>query len=321
MSAQHNAEHQDARATIDDSDALERVPEVALTYTYDEPGDHVEVTYLFPADELIPLAGDEVEAGDLKPGDRLVLEGALLGTVKDVRPMPVGGRAPPLLGGRPVAPAELEAAGYRRVIATVKHTVNVVVDVRYGGDAITATPDHPFWVANRRQWVPAAELRTGDLLQSLNGTTVAVDSVSPPHHGRFTVYNLEVDDQHSYHAGKTPVLVHNGSVCGRKIATTGYRVYKLVRNKIGGAAETIYYGITRQKLVDRASQHRRGGKVFNRIEEVFPELTRDANGNFVGMTRAEALALEKNLIKMGRWFDSPVINKVPWIFQHGVSIR
>jgi hypothetical protein len=95
------------------------------------------------------------------------LDGDVWGTVKEVRAMPVGQRAPP---GK--APAELEAAGYRRVVATVKHVTNTVVDLTIGGDVTTATPDHPFWVVNRNAWIPAGQLRPGDTLLKLDGSTI-----------------------------------------------------------------------------------------------------------------------------------------------------
>ncbi len=195
------------------------IAEVAVTYTYEEPGDHVEVTYLFPADEIIPVSQVEASlAADLQAGDRILLDGDAWGTVKDVRAMPVGPRAPP---GN--ASAELEAAGYRRVIATVKHVTNTVVDLTIGGDVTTATPDHPFWVVNRSTWIPASQLRSGDTLLKSDGSTIVVEEISPPRHGEFTVYNLEVEGLHTYHAGKHAVLVHNGKPCLRKALTAAGR--------------------------------------------------------------------------------------------------
>ena len=210
---------------------------------------------------------------------------------------------PPLRPGAPPGRSEsdLTATGYRRVIATVKHVTDTVVDLTIGGDTTTATPDHPFWVVNRNDWVPAGDLRAGDLFVKADGSTIRVDLVGQPRHGQFTVYNLEVDDLHTYHAGKHAVLVHNGA-CARKIATTGYRVYALVKKNAAGAMETIYYGITRQEFTRRAYQHMRDGKVFDNIVQVFPGLGT--------MTRQQAKALERMLIEMGWKFPSPVINLI-----------
>jgi hypothetical protein len=94
-------------------------------------------------------------------------------------------------------------------VGTVKHTATTVVDLHYGGETVTATPNHPFWEVRRRDWVDAGELVVGDQLLAANGSVVPLEQVAV-RHGQFTVYNLEVEGQHTYFVGKTGVLVHNG---------------------------------------------------------------------------------------------------------------
>lgn len=75
---------------------------------------------------------------------------------------------------------------------------------------VRATPNHPFYANGK--WVRADELQDGDQLMSIdantaNGATaMAVSSLSSMSGGQ-TVYNLEVDTQHTYFAGG--LLVHN----------------------------------------------------------------------------------------------------------------
>jgi hypothetical protein len=221
------------------------VPEVAVTYTYGEPYGEAEVTYIFAADDLIPHAHDEVLAAELSPGDRILLDGDVFGTVKDARSMPLGQRAPP---GHTVA--ELEASGYRRVIGTVKHIANTVIDITVGGETLTATPDHPFWVVNRNDWVRTGDLRPGDLFATAEGQTLTIESVSPPRKGEFTVYNLEVEGLHTYHAGKHAVLVHNAWCLRKALVAAGRYGGKLMdahhivaqNSRFAGASRAILSG-------------------------------------------------------------------------------
>ena len=95
-----------------------------------------------------------------------------------------------------------------------------IVHVRYGDTEIDATPNHPFYVAEKG-WVSAVNLRAGDRLQLLNGEYVVVEQVqheileSP-----IKVYNFEVQDNHTYYVGgdddDSAVLVHNK--CGDAFA-------------------------------------------------------------------------------------------------------
>ena len=88
-----------------------------------------------------------------------------------------------------------------------------IVHVRYGDTEIDATPNHPFYVAEKG-WVSAVNLRAGDRLQLVNGEYVTVEQVqheileSP-----VKVYNFEVQDNHTYYVGgnddDSAVLVHN----------------------------------------------------------------------------------------------------------------
>ncbi|MCL7377079.1 RHS repeat-associated core domain-containing protein [Streptomyces sp. 35G-GA-8] len=77
---------------------------------------------------------------------------------------------------------------------------------------ITATDGHPFWLPEVKEWADAADLQPGQWLRTSSGTWAQITAIS--HRTQPTaVYNLTVDDLHTYYAvaGKTPVLVHNSS--------------------------------------------------------------------------------------------------------------
>ncbi|MBB5136196.1 RHS repeat-associated protein [Thermocatellispora tengchongensis] len=96
----------------------------------------------------------------------------------------------------------------------VKHLVELTIDIDGDrGDAtdvIIATDEHPFWVPDLREWVPAGQLDKGTWLQTSAGTYVQITAVK-----QWTatqrVHNLTVEDIHTYHvvAGDQALLVHN----------------------------------------------------------------------------------------------------------------
>jgi hypothetical protein len=131
-----------------------------------------------PIEELEP--GDEVLAGDEETGRR---------------------------SGGQLVTAHITGGGEKAL---------VTVTIRDGdGDKqkIVATDEHPFWNPEKRTWVDAVDLRSGEWLKSSAGTWVQVVDVDVEHK-RAVVHNVTVDRDQTYYvlAGTTPVLVHN---CGK----------------------------------------------------------------------------------------------------------
>ncbi|MFF0372852.1 polymorphic toxin-type HINT domain-containing protein [Actinoplanes missouriensis] len=98
-----------------------------------------------------------------------------------------------------------------------KQLVDVTIDVDgvHGNRtaAVTATENHPFWVAALDEWIDAGQLAPQQWLRTSAGTYVQITAIS--HHTATTrVHNLTVDDLHTYYvvAGNTPVLVHNTNI-------------------------------------------------------------------------------------------------------------
>lgn len=86
------------------------------------------------------------------------------------------------------------------------------------GQQVVATDHHPFYTANTRSWTHAAELQQGDQLVGADGSLQAVSGLIDADQTT-TVYNLTVDEIHTYYAGQRPVLVHNcGGTPGNQMA-------------------------------------------------------------------------------------------------------
>jgi hypothetical protein len=137
---------------------------------------------------------------------------------------------------------ETGGTGPRKVTALIQGSGDKrLVDITLDTDGltgsstgkITATDGHPFWVPTLHRWVEAGDLKAGQWLQTSAGTWVQVASVGHRTQS-VSVYNLTVDDLHTYHvlAGATPILVHN---CG------GEAIVHLDRTA-GHASITVRHG-------------------------------------------------------------------------------
>jgi hypothetical protein len=115
---------------------------------------------------------------------------------------------------------------------------------------IVGTGEHPFWVVNRNDFVPAAELKPGDRLRLATGGEARVVSMSresAPRGERFTTYNFEVAEYHTYFAGTESVWVHNhGLNCDVFFSIT--RLYKRLLARWGIVDDWEVFQYALQKI-------------------------------------------------------------------------
>ncbi|MGC5040049.1 RHS repeat-associated core domain-containing protein [Streptomyces sp. DT190] len=120
---------------------------------------------------------------------------------------------------------ETGESGPRKVTALIngegdKRLVDITLDTdgltSNESSRITATDGHPFWAPDLHLWISASDLKQGQWIQTSTGTWVQIASIRHRTQS-VSVYNLTVDDLHTYYvlAGPTPVLVHNSNpACG-----------------------------------------------------------------------------------------------------------
>ena len=98
---------------------------------------------------------------------------------------------------------------YAMVKKALEARGRILVNLRLPKETITCTPAHPFWVIGEG-WVNAGDLRKGCELLSSDGRTVLVLGMSYLRPSRpVRVYNITVDEEHTYYVGESRVLVHN----------------------------------------------------------------------------------------------------------------
>ncbi|MFI9816048.1 polymorphic toxin-type HINT domain-containing protein [Saccharothrix variisporea] len=94
-----------------------------------------------------------------------------------------------------------------------KHLVDIDLDP-VSPDVLTATAEHPFWVAGRG-WVEAKDVRVGDLVRGADGAVLPVAAVADRGRRADTlVYNLSVANVHTFQVvlDGFDLTVHNSSV-------------------------------------------------------------------------------------------------------------
>jgi RHS repeat-associated protein len=101
---------------------------------------------------------------------------------------------------------------FKKALATYETPDQWIIEIQLdsedgGTETIGATAEHPFWV-KARGWVGAGDLLPGDEVFTSQGGWIKV-SGSTWLSKRQTVYNLEVEDYHTYFVGESGAWVHN----------------------------------------------------------------------------------------------------------------
>ena len=92
-------------------------------------------------------------------------------------------------------------------VTETKALVHVMTE---NSTVINTTENHPFYVEGKG-WCAVAELDDGDVLQTQDGETETVSDVEVEQlEEAVKVYNLEIEDSHTYYVSADKVLVHNG---------------------------------------------------------------------------------------------------------------
>lgn len=148
-----------------------------------------------------------VSIGNCKDGPGCFVAGTIVATIyggKAIETVQVGDE---VLSTDP----ETGETAYKEVLKTYTYVKDTLVYVDVNGETIETTKEHPFWVEGQG-WTKAKFLEAGDKLRDANGNTFAIDNVEivPLPENQYTlVYNLEVEDFHTYFVCESSVLVHN----------------------------------------------------------------------------------------------------------------
>ena len=100
---------------------------------------------------------------------------------------------------------------YSEVVQTMIHFVyEKIYNLFVKNEKITATGIHRFLITrkNKRKWIPASDLKVGDLVLLANGELQEISKIDTEVKP-LTVYNFEVSNTHNYYVGENQILAHN----------------------------------------------------------------------------------------------------------------
>jgi hypothetical protein len=106
---------------------------------------------------------------------------------------------------------EAQEAVERVVTETPRHFTYYWIEVQIGGETITATRKHLFWVESEGCWTEAANLEDGMVVRLREAKLAAITAVTLRELDQpESTYNLVVECEHNYFVSGNGVLVHNG---------------------------------------------------------------------------------------------------------------
>ena len=146
----------------------------------------------------------------------------------------------------------------RDVVAVLVHADAVTGTVVIDGELIETTPEHPFFSLDRG-FVPASELRPGELVAAVSGRAGAVESITWAG-GAAVMYNLTVAVDHTFFVGEGQWWVHNA--CGNSLASTNpQHMYEITRTDPSGLVETFKFGVSGGPITAAGNSYRATSQV------------------------------------------------------------
>jgi len=96
---------------------------------------------------------------------------------------------------------------YKEVEWLYQRNVEETYNITVGGEVITTTDEHPFWIVGKG-WVESKELAVGDVLTTSDGKELAIEKIEvKKEHNK--VYNFKVKDFHTYFVSNLGIWTHN----------------------------------------------------------------------------------------------------------------
>ncbi|WP_313732045.1 polymorphic toxin-type HINT domain-containing protein [Cohnella nanjingensis] len=96
---------------------------------------------------------------------------------------------------------------YKEVEWLFQREVDETYNISVGGEVITTTNEHPFWIVGRG-WVKSKDLEVGYVLTTSDGKELVIEKIEVKKEHK-TVYNFMVKDFHTYFVSNLGIWTHN----------------------------------------------------------------------------------------------------------------
>jgi hypothetical protein len=169
-----------------------------------------------PSDRAVVIeSGDHKKVGligELRQGDVINMKQGLTALVT---------KAEKYTDPQPAADGKADEDGNvaERVVGWSMHFTDTLLDLRTTNEDVITTPEHPFFV-HGKGWVKAGALKPGNQLDTESPNKLVSVVSTQVVHKRQAVYNIDVENTHTFYVGKDNLLVHNGD-CVPEIEQVG----------------------------------------------------------------------------------------------------
>ncbi|MCI0641982.1 MAG: SEC-C domain-containing protein, partial [Gemmataceae bacterium] len=186
---------------------LKPITRVAVEYAIADAMGKADVTFCYELGTPIIMGdGNVLPVEYLKPGMQFRLEDGGVATTTKVEE--------PKVWQPPSQECDANGNSLRRVIGRVHYNGYFPrMDFGVPGDVIKTTPGHRFFSVNRGDWHPIETFQRGEYLRNEQGMSVPVEWISPMRWEFCDLYNVEVEEYHTYFVGGGPsggIWSHNG---------------------------------------------------------------------------------------------------------------
>lgn len=155
----------------------------------------------------------------------------------------------------------LHRVTHLRMSEGTKELVDIALQ---NGEIITATTNHPFWSVDMQQWVKAGELTIENILFDIHEQNITIKEIE-----RYTkdtkVYNLTIDNDHTYYVGINELLGHNAScpidkISGDYLKKKNIDAEEFKKEYLGRKAPIAHYDLYKNKSTKEIWIMRKRGK-------------------------------------------------------------
>lgn len=190
------------------------------------------------------------------------------------------------------------AEAYKKVLTVYKKTTNELYVMNVDGENVTTTSGHLFMMSTGL-WKSAKNIHAGDKITDADGTLKEVKDIEVKKSEDYTrIYNLNVEDYHTYFVGSKRLLVHNN--CGidlDKLANeTGKSYETLIDENLGN---TVYINGKRISLPSAPHSNSTPGHWETMVDKSI-ELTQDSDVKEIWLNKGLSNIKEINEIDPNR---------------------
>ena len=206
----------------------------------------------------------------------------------------------------------------QRVVSTSCRTSHEFVELVANEDTIVTTQEHPFYIIDKEGWKAAKDIEKVDKLTNVHLEEVPVYgtrkfSVSDD----ISVYNLEIENTHTYFVGKEQILVHND--CTRIASMRSKAVKDAWANEkeavLNGTSKYNWTEAQQYELIQTGKIHGYEGHHIITVHElentVNENLIADPD-NIVFLTKQMHLKIHRNNFQNSTDYDQ-LVELLPWV--------